>query len=130
MADEVETQAPPDDGDKKPEKTYTQAEVDRLIDIQRRKLKPISDELEALKTGQDETLKEYETTIKKVVDELMPGVDEQIRELIADMPILKQFEKLTGEKANYFFTKREFPLAKKKVIHNQEFIPTPVERFT
>ena len=129
MADEVEKVDPVDETDKKPEKQYTQAEVDRLIDIQRRKLTPIKDELEALKTGQDEQLKAYEEVIGTLVKDMSKEIPPQVLKLMDKLTPLEQLKYLSDPENNVVFEHKQFPLAKPKAQGKKEFTPTPVEKF-
>jgi preprotein translocase subunit SecA len=128
MADEVEEVAA-DEVAKKPEKQYTQAEVDRLVNIQKAKLKPINDELTLLKTGQDDTLKAYEAVINTMVQDMAKEIPPSILKLLSKLSPLEQLQYLSDPENNVVFEKKEFPLLKKKAVGKQEFIPTPVEKF-
>ena len=128
MTDEVETQAPSDEG-APAGKTYTQQEVDRLIDIQRRKLKPISDELEALKSGRDDQIQAYEKVITKMVKDMSKEIHPSILKLMEKLSPLEQLDYLSDPENNAAFEKKEFPLPKKKVEGKKEFTPAKIDKF-
>jgi hypothetical protein len=130
MTDEVETQAPPDEGDKKPEKTYTQAEVDRLINLQKAKIKPLADQLESMQKGQSETLTAYETRINSLVEEMSKEVPASILVLLKKLLPIEQLDYLSDPANNVVFEKKQFPLSRAKAKGEPEFKPTPVEKFT
>lgn len=129
MTDEVKLEVAPDEDAKRPEKQYTQAEVDRLLNMQKAKIKPLADELEKYKTGQDETLKAYEVRIGKLVTDMAKEIPPSILKLLAKLSPLEQLDYLADPENEVVFEKKAFPLPKKKVDGKKEIAPTPVDNF-
>jgi hypothetical protein len=128
MADEVE-EKPVEEAEKKPEKTYTQAEVDRLIKLQKDKIKPLSDKIEELEKGKDETLTAYEARITAMVDSMSKEIHPSILKLLKKLTPLEQLDYLSDPENNVAFEKPQFPLMPKKAVDGKkEFKPTPIEK--
>ena len=129
MTDEVKLMDPPDEGDKKPEKQYTQAEVDRLLKIQKDKIKPLSEKIEELEKGKDETLTAYEARINSMVDSMSKEIHPSILKLLKKLTPLEQLDYLSDPENNAAFEKKAFPLMPKKAEGKPEFKGTPIEPF-
>ena len=123
MTDEVKLMDPPDEGDKKPEKQYTQAEVDRLLKIQKDKIKPLSEKIEELEKGKDETLTAYEARINSMVDSMSKEIHPSILKLLKKLTPLEQLDYLSDPENNAAFEKKAFPLMPKKAEGKPEFKP-------
>jgi hypothetical protein len=126
MTDEVEEQAV-DETPKAPVKTYTQAEVDRLVNIQKSRYAPLKEELDKIKGTENETLKAYEGVITKLVGDMSKEVPPSILKLLAKQTPLEQLEYLSDPANNVVFEKKAFPLPKKKAMGLPEFKPHKLE---
>lgn len=111
-------------------KTYTQAEVDSLINIQKAKLQPFKDQIKTLETAQAEDIKPYEAIITKTVDEMSKDIPEPVKKLLAKLSPLERFEYLNDPANGIVFEKKTFPLSPKKAVDGKtEFKATPIEKF-
>jgi uncharacterized protein YPO0396 len=122
MADEVEEQVV-DETPKTSVKTYTQAEVDRLVNIQKSRYTPLKEELDKIKTEQNDTLKAYEGVITKMVEDMEKEVPAPVLKLLAKLSPLEQLEYLSDPENNVVFEKVKFPLPPKKVGKVPDFVP-------
>jgi hypothetical protein len=123
----------PDDGTKTPaadtEKKFTQADVDRFIQREKAKIKPLKEENDALKKGKDETLTAYEETISKVNEGLIALYPDQVKSLLAKMTPIEQFNWMQDPANNVLTEKKQFPLSPKKGGKTPEFTPRTIEPF-
>lgn len=128
--EEAKRLAAEEDAKNKPaEKTYTQAEVDRLIKMQKDKNKPLQDKIDALEKGKDETLTAYEARITSMVESMSKEIHPSILKLLKKLTPLEQLDYLSDPENNVAFEKPQFPVQKKKAIGQVEITPTPVEKF-
>lgn len=136
MADEVEDQDAVDEAAriaaeeaaKTRVKTYTQAEVDRLVNIQKSRYAPLKEELDALKAKENDTLKAYEGVITKMVGDMSKEVPPSILKLLTKLSPLEQLEYLSDPENNVVFEKVKFPLPPKKTGKAPESHPTPIDK--
>ena len=131
MTDEVANVVPDEStgtGDPKPVKTYTQAEVDRLVNIQKSRYQPLKEELDKIKTGQDETLVKYEKVISGLVGDMSKEIPPSVLKLLGKLTPLEQLEYLSDPENNVVFEKKQFPLPKNKVAKGTpEFKPHKID---
>jgi hypothetical protein len=123
MTDEVANVVPDEStgtGDPKPVKTYTQAEVDRLVNIQKSRYQPLKEELDKIKTGQDETLVKYEKVISGLVGDMSKEIPPSVLKLLGKLTPLEQLEYLSDPENNVVFEKKQFPLPKNKVAREHQ----------
>lgn len=111
-------------------KKFTQADVDRLIQREKAKFKPLKDELDTLKTGKSDVLAAYEAVITGLVTDMAKDIPPSILKLLTKLTPLEQLEYLSDPENNVVFEKKEFPLPKTKAKGNvHEFKPAPIDKF-
>lgn len=129
MAEEEENgETPPPEVDTS--KKFTQADVDRIAQREHAKVKELKTELDALKTGKDETLDKYEKVINDLVADMSKEIPPPVLKLLGKLTPLERLEYLSDPENGIVFDKKEFPISKAKAkTQSKEFVPTPVEPF-
>jgi hypothetical protein len=110
-------------------KKFTQADVDRIAQREHAKLKDLKAELEALKTGKDETLDKYEKVINDLVADMSKEIPPPVLKLLGKLTPLERLEYLSDPENGIVFEKKEFPISKAKAKGSQEFKPSTIEKF-
>jgi DNA anti-recombination protein RmuC len=112
------------------EKMLTQSQVNLLIQREKAIAKKYKEQLDEITSGENETLKKYESTIQKLVDDMSGEVPEPIKKLLTKMTPLEQLEYLSDPSNQVIYEKKQFPLSpQKKSDGKGEFKPEPVEKF-
>lgn len=90
-------------------KTFSQTEVNRIVQS---RVKKLQSESESEIASKDEQISKYEEVIQKILDAQMKGLDAPTQKLLKKLSVLEQLEFL-GDETNFETSKKKIPTTPK-----------------